>query len=213
MLSTFYHPSSFPRPIYVFSHCLRFTTPLAFLDSIIGWLLLVGWCIVFPPTCWKIWWLIGVLRRARFQTRTLASFRQKHSAPLFILRHLRHAAKKLKPRNSPRLHVALIDFLQAYDTVPRQQLWSHLRRSAMPSTLLSVINHMYENDEYILMDGEKRARVYPTNGVKQGCPLSPLLFSLYINDMGRELVRALRVPWLVIKWIVCPTCCMLMTLD
>ena len=30
--------------------------------------------------------------------------------PLFILRHLRHAAKKLKPRNSPRLHVAFIDF-------------------------------------------------------------------------------------------------------
>ena len=48
--------------------------------------------------------------------------------PLFILRHLRHAAKKLKPRNSPRLHVAFIDFSQAYDTVPRQQLWSHLRR-------------------------------------------------------------------------------------
>ena len=36
--------------------------------------------------------------------------------PLFILRHLRHAAKKLKPRNSPRLHVAFIDFSQAYDT-------------------------------------------------------------------------------------------------
>ena len=35
----------------------------------------------------------------------------------FILRHLRHAAKKLKPRNSPRLHVAFIDFSQAYDTV------------------------------------------------------------------------------------------------
>jgi len=49
----------------------------------------------------------------------------------------------LKPRNSPRLHVAFIDFSQAYDTVPRQQLWSHLRRSAMPSTLLSVIEHMY----------------------------------------------------------------------
>jgi len=58
--------------------------------------------------------------------------------------------------------------------------------------LLSVIKHMYENDEYILMDGEKRARVHPTNGVKQGCPLCPLLFSLYINDMGREISEGIE---------------------
>eukprot|EP00983_Pelagomonas_calceolata_P055310 1144104-Pelagomonas_calceolata.AAC.2 len=38
--------------------------------------------------------------------------------PLFILRHLRHAAKKFKPRQSPRLHAAFIDFSQAYGTVP-----------------------------------------------------------------------------------------------
>jgi hypothetical protein len=51
---------------------------------------------------------------------------------------------------------------------------------------------MYENDEYILMDGEKRARVHPTNGVKQVCPLSPLLFALYINDMGREISEGIE---------------------
>jgi hypothetical protein len=110
--------------------------------------------------------------------------------PLFILRHLRHAAKMLKPRNSPRLHVAFIDFSQAYDT-PRQQLWSHLRRSAMPSTLLSVIKHMYENDEYILMDGEKRARVHPTNGVNRGA-LCPPSFSLCTSMTWAE--RSVRVP-------------------
>eukprot|EP00983_Pelagomonas_calceolata_P035541 1111591-Pelagomonas_calceolata.AAC.1 len=87
--------------------------------------------------------------------------------PLFILRHLKHAANKLKPRQAPRLHAAFIDFSQAYDTVPRLQLWEHLQRIAMPALLLQAIKELYQDDEYILIDGDKRAPVRPTNGVKQ----------------------------------------------
>eukprot|EP00983_Pelagomonas_calceolata_P044643 1139394-Pelagomonas_calceolata.AAC.1 len=32
-------------------------------------------------------------------------------------------------------------------------------------------------------DGEKTACVHPNTGVKQGCPLSPLIFSLYVKDI------------------------------
>jgi len=103
---------------------------------------------------------------------------------MFILRHLQHAARTIKPNGSPRFHAAFIDFKQAYDTIPRDALWKHhLRRTRMPAPLLSVTQDMYNRDEYVLKDGDKTARVHPTRGVKQGCPLSPLLVSLYINDI------------------------------
>eukprot|EP00983_Pelagomonas_calceolata_P030649 962219-Pelagomonas_calceolata.AAC.1 len=38
-------------------------------------------------------------------------------------------------------------------------------------------------NEYVLKDGEKTARVHPNAGVKQGCPLLPLIFSLYVDDI------------------------------
>jgi len=39
-----------------------------------------------------------------------------------ILRHLGHAAEKLKPRNSPRLHVAFIDNARLFDSANKNTL-------------------------------------------------------------------------------------------
>ena len=83
-----------------------------------------------------------------------------------------------------QLHAAFIDFKQAYDTVPRAKLWEHFRCIGLPAHILFIIQNLYARDEYDLVDGLKRARVAPARGVKQGCPLSPLLFSLYINDIS-----------------------------
>ena len=53
---------------------------------------------------------------------------------------------------------------------------THLRQTRMPAPLLSVIQDMYNRDEYILKDGDKTARVHPIHGVIQGNLVPPAFF-------------------------------------
>ena len=49
---------------------------------------------------------------------------------------------------------------------------------------------MHDRDEYVLIDGAKISSTgnstVPLRNVKQGCPLSFLFFSLFINDVDDE---------------------------
>ena len=104
--------------------------------------------------------------------------------PLFVLRHILATAKKEKKK----VYTAFLDLLAAYDSIPRERLWEHLQKIRTPQYLTDIIQTMYRGCRYLLIDGDKISEeVAPNRGLKQGCPLSPLLYSLYTNDIDRFL--------------------------
>ena len=56
----------------------------------------------------------------------------------------------------------------------------------MPQHLVFILQGLYHTDEYMMLYGDKIANVQPSFGVKQGCPLSPLLSSFYLNDVDSQ---------------------------
>lgn len=53
--------------------------------------------------------------------------------------------------------------------------------------ILNLIKDIYVGDLYVLIDGVKVTVIHPEKGVKQGCPLSPTLFALFISNLPEFL--------------------------
>ncbi|OMJ13897.1 Transposon TX1 uncharacterized, partial [Smittium culicis] len=73
---------------------------------------------------------------------------------------------------------------KAYDRVPHMAMIHKLRSISIGGKLLNVINGMYYDPKIAVRIGEDISE--PSDhryGVLQGCPDSPILFDLYINDI------------------------------
>ena len=94
--------------------------------------------------------------------------------------HIHHITA-LQSRNTPAYHL-YIDFNKAFNSIPRSALWSTLIHYNLPSQLISALQMLYHfPNEIPLINGETHHHFSLLRGFKQGCPLSPLLFNLYIN--------------------------------
>ncbi len=84
-------------------------------------------------------------------------------------------------RRKLTLFVTFIDFSQAYDRVPRLELFYVLRRLGCGSSMLCALIAMYTVTESLV----GTAVVLITLGVRQGSPTSCLLFIILVNDLIR----------------------------
>ena len=89
---------------------------------------------------------------------------------------------KAKKKN---LYVAFIDFKKAYDTVDRRLLFNRLRQVGVSGLFYRNIAEMYRNTKYSIKTSRGCLEPILSNlGLRQGCPLSPMLFNLFIDDIS-----------------------------
>ena len=88
-----------------------------------------------------------------------------------------------------RTLVMFVDFAKAYDSVPHAALLRKLSVLGIKGKLLKLLSEMYRAPRLSVKtpDGTQSESMPLELGVRQGCPSSPILFNLYINDLVDEL--------------------------
>ncbi|XP_035258048.1 uncharacterized protein LOC118219178 [Anguilla anguilla] len=83
-----------------------------------------------------------------------------------------------------------LDFEKAYDRVSHQYMFHVLRKMGFPEGFLARVGLLYtEVRSKILVNGRLSKTVAVNCGVRQGCPLSPLLFVCCVEPLAQILRR------------------------
>ena len=85
-----------------------------------------------------------------------------------------------------KLFVLFVDFSKAYDKVPRRTLFEILKKVGCGKRFLSALIAIYKDTVNILNSEYIKAKI----GVKQGGPMSCLLFIIYLNILA-VMIKAL----------------------
>jgi hypothetical protein len=89
----------------------------------------------------------------------------------------------------------LVDFNKAFDRVDRSALYETLEAQGWGSDLRNVVRSLNLNTTVTLRVGSSSVVIPTGRGVRQGCPLSPLLFNLAIEPLLVSLRRAGVEAW------------------
>lgn len=93
-------------------------------------------------------------------------------------------------RRGTAVAACLLDCSKAFDKCRFDVLFEKLLGMGLPAVVVRVLIYIYEEQVgFVKLAGKKSSEFKLTNGTRQGSVLSPILFSVYLDGLLRELRR------------------------
>ena len=114
-------------------------------------------------------------------------FRAKHSTVHPIIHLLNHCAESIS-KTTPEMTLAIFcDLSKAFDVISHDILLNKLRTYGIRGIVHKWFeNYLTNRTQYVELDGQKSTSTNITIGVPQGSILGPLLYLIYVNDIGNS---------------------------
>ena len=91
-------------------------------------------------------------------------------------------------RRGTAVNACLLDCSKAFDKCLFDKLFEKLLAKGLPAVVIRVLVHVYEEQQgWVKLGGQRSSSFRITNGTRQGSVLSPMLFSVYLDDLLRKL--------------------------
>ena len=85
-----------------------------------------------------------------------------------------------------KLYVAFVDYSKCFDTVNKHALFNVLEKNGINGPILESIKSIYENVFACIKNYDEFSEFFECPiGLKQGCILSPRLFTIFISEVSR----------------------------
>ncbi|KAL0152538.1 hypothetical protein M9458_052261 [Cirrhinus mrigala] len=84
------------------------------------------------------------------------------------------------------VHMCFVDLEKAFDRVPRGVLWGVLWEYGVRGPLLRAVRSLYDRSRSLVRIAGSKSDLFPVRvGLRQGCPLSPVLFIIFMDRISR----------------------------
>ncbi|KAH9312316.1 hypothetical protein KI387_027351 [Taxus chinensis] len=100
---------------------------------------------------------------------------------------LRHIIEKAWEEKT-EIFCCFVDFRKAFDMVPREKLWCKMQELGIPLQFRATVHRLYVRVGIKIRTKTGTSESFRSDiGFKQGCPLSPTLLGLYIDQLEELL--------------------------